>query len=596
MANSIVRRKSKVQRLMRFIWLPLLALAMIGCSDQPERIWLNAPGWNRAGLVANTPLVDPVTMALDDAGNIYLFLFGGDKDAYTPRVIALNRRADVIWDRNYEVALKRPVQSQILWDGGALQLLWISDQKLYNTQLETATGDLLGSPALLSGGVEVASYDIAQDDGGAMAIWYAGSQKSPGLYTLPPGGLSGEATLVDPLGILPNVKYDGAGTLHATWSHYPPDENHPQFFYADYQDGLYVPDQETMVLEPRVGTTRVYGPWLGLDEKDVYLLWTIIPRIGPSAGAAATHFMHFPQGQPDTASSVGQLVIPYTYHLDYQSLPESGLKTGPGVILGPESDGGNSFISELAIDPAQAPEVAIAFHTKLAYLRRKEQGQVSTVLFQDGDPFAYQQISFTPASSGYPAILSDQVGQLYITWLEGGAESGYDVYFSSTAPDIRKVLGGITWDDVGRLGAETLFGFLGGAILAPLALAWVVAPLVVLGLTSMIRREDESFTSPGVIISLTLAIAAYWVSKLALLPTILDYIPFSAWLPFIPSALSLPLQVGVPVLISGLALVVAWRYTYGHERPSPFFFLLIFVAVDGILTMAVYGVTFYGAF
>jgi len=429
-----------------------------------------------------------------------------------------------------------------------------------------------------------------------MAIWYAGSQKSPGLYTLPPGGLSGEATLVDPLGILPNVKYDGAGTLHATWSHYPPDENHPQFFYADYQDGLYVPDQETMVLEPRVGTTRVYGPWLGLDEKDVYLLWTIIPRIGPSAGAAATHFMHFPQGQPDTASSVGQLVIPYTYHLDYQSLPESGLKTGPGVILGPESDGGNSFISELAIDPAQAPEVAIAFHTKLAYLRRKEQGQVSTVLFQNGDPFAYQQISFTPASSGYPAILSDQVGQLYITWLEGGAESGYDVYFSSTAPDIRKVLGGITWDDVGRLGAETLFGFLGGAILAPLALAWVVAPLVVLGLTSMIRREDESFTSPGVIISLTLAIAAYWVSKLALLPTILDYIPFSAWLPFIPSALSLPLQVGVPVLISGLALVVAWRYTYGHERPSPFFFLLIFVAVDGILTMAVYGVTFYGAF
>ncbi len=272
------------------------------------------------------------------------------------------------------------------------------------------------------------------------------------------------------------------------------------------------------------------------------------------------------------------------------------MKTGPGVILRPETNGGNSFISELAIDPAQAPEVAIAFHTKLAYLRRKEQGQVSTLFFQDGEPFAYQQISFTPASSGYPAILSDQAGQLYITWLESGADSGYDVYFSSTAPDIRNVLEGITWGDVGRLGAETLFGFLGGAMLAPLALAWVVAPLVVLGLTSVIRRKDESFTSPGVIISLTLAIAAYWVGKLALLPTIHDYVPFSAWLPFIPSPLNLPLQVGVPVLISGLALVVAWRYTYGHDRPSPFFFLLIFVAVDGILTMAVYGVTVYGAF
>ena len=133
-------------------------------------------------------------------------------------------------------------------------------------------------------------------------------------------------------------------------------------------------------------------------------------------------------------------------------------------------------------------------------------------------------------------------------------------------------------------------------MLAPLALTWVVAPLVVLGLTSVIRRGDERFTSPGVIISLILSIGAYWVSKLALMPTIQDYVPFSAWLPFIPPALSPLLQVGVPLLISGLALAVAWRYTYGHERPSPFFFLLFYVAVDGVLTMAVYGVTFYGAF
>jgi hypothetical protein len=429
-----------------------------------------------------------------------------------------------------------------------------------------------------------------------MTIWYAGSQKAPELYALPPGDPTGEATLVDPLGILPNVQYDGAGTLHATWSHYLPGENHPQFFYAAYEDGLYVPGQETMVLEPRVGTTRIYGPWLGLDERNVYLLWTIVPRLGPSAGMAATYYMHFPPGQPASASSVGQLVIPYTYHLDYQSLPEGGLKTGPSVSLGPESYGGNKFISELVVDPAQATELAIAFHTKLAYLRRKEQGQVSTVFFRNGAPFAYQQISFTPASSGFPAILSDQAGQLYITWLESGAESGYDVYFSSTAPDIRKALGGITWGDVGQLGAETLFGLLGGVALVPLALAWVVAPLVVLGLTSVIRRKDEGFTSPGVIISLALAIAAYWVSKLALMPTIRDYVPFSAWLPFIPSAVYLPLQAAVPLLITGLALAVAWRYTYGRESPSPFFFLLIYVAVDAALTMAVYGVTFYGAF
>ena len=185
---------------------------------------------------------------------------------------------------------------------------------------------------------------------------------------------------------------------------------------------------------------------------------------------------------------------------------------------------------------------------------------------------------------------------MYITWLESGADSGYDVYFSSTAPDIREALGRLTWGDAGQLGPEILFGLLGGVVLVPLALAWIVVPMVVLGVTSVIRRKDERITNLGVIISLALAIAAYWVSKLLLMSTIRDYVPFSAWLPFIPPALNLPLQVGVPLLITGLALGVAWRYTYGSERPSPFFFLLIYAAIDAALTMAVYGVTFYGAF
>jgi hypothetical protein len=584
------------RRLTHIIGLLLLALALSGCSGPAERIWLRAPAWNRAGLLANVPLVDPVTMALDDTGNIHLFLFGGDEDAYYPRVITLNRKAEVVSDRTYETALIRPDQSQILWDGRALQLFWISDQGLYNARVERGTADLSGPPLLLSGDVRVSSYDVAQGTDGVMAIWYAGSQEDPGLYVLPPGDPTGEATLVDRLGILPNVGYDGTGTLHATWTRYPPGENHPQFFYGAYQNGLYVPGQESMVLEPRAGTTRVYGPWLGLDQQDVYLLWTITPRIGPQAGMAATYYMRFPPGQPDAASPVGRLSIPYTYHLDYQSTPNSVLEVGPRVVLGSEASSGNTYISELALDPAPAPELAVAFHTRLEYLRRKEQGQVSAVYFQAGMPVTYQQITFTPASSGFPAILSDQGGQLYITWLENGAESGYDVYFSSTAPDIRKALGSLTWDDVGRLGPEVVFGLMGGAVLVPLALTWVVAPLIVLGVTSVIRRKDESFTSLGVLASLALAIAAYWVSKLLLMSTIADYVPFSAWLPFIPPALSLPLKVGVPLLIAGFALAVAWRYSYGRDRPSPFFFLIFYMAVDSILTMAVYGVTFYGAF
>jgi hypothetical protein len=366
--------------------------------------------------------------------------------------------------------------------------------------------------------------------------------------------------------------------------------------YGAYRGGFYVPGQETTILEPKVGTTRVYGPWLGLDRQQIYLLWTIVPRIGPAAGQAVTHYVHFPPGQPTLASSVRQLLIPYTHRLTYQIAPQGGLNTGPRVLLKPGNASGNSFISELAVNPAVASEFAIAFHTKLEYLRRKEQGQVGTVFFQDGAPTGYQQLSFTPASSGYPAILSDRAGYLYLTWLESGAPSGYLVYFASTAPDLRKALSGLVWDDIGRLAGETIFGILGGVVLLPLALVWIIAPLIVVGLTSVIRRHEERLTSPGVIISLALALAAYWASKLALFPGIEDYVPFSAWLPFIPSTLGLPLRLLVPALITGLALVLAWRYTFDHDRPSVFFFLLIYALIDGALTMAVYGTIFYGAF
>jgi hypothetical protein len=560
-----------------------------------ERVWLNAPGWNRAGLVANTPVVDPVSMALDESGNVYMFIYARDEDGYYPRLIVLNRQAEVVWERTYEMALERPDQSRILWDGQRLQLFWLSPQGLYNAQVETGTGELLSSPVLLSDDVETVSYAVAQDADGTIAVWYAGSQESPGLYALPSGNLIGQAVEVDARGILPDLRYDETGTLHATWTSYPVDQNHPQFFYATYQDGLYIPGQESVVLEPRVGTTRVYGPWLGLDRQNVYLLWTIIPRLGPSAGMGGTYYMHFPRGQPALASPSSQLSIPYTYRLTYETSPEQGLEAGPRVILGSPYFG-NTYLSELAVNRTLAPEQVVAFHTTLEYLRRKEQGQVVTIFFQGGAPVGYQQISFTPASSDFPFILSDQAGQLYITWLVSGAESGYDVYFSSTAPDIRRALSSITWGDVGQLSAETIFGLLGGVVLIPLALAWIIVPLIVLGMTSVLRRKVERFTSPGVVVSLVLAIGAYWLSKLTLMPTIRDYVPFSAWLPFMPPALNLPLQVVVPLLITGLALAIAWRSTYAQDRPSPFFFLIIYATVDAALTMAVYGVTFYGAF
>jgi hypothetical protein len=75
-----------------------------------------------------------------------------------------------------------------------------------------------------------------------------------------------------------------------------------------------------------------------------------------------------------------------------------------------------------------------------------------------------------------------------------------------------------------------------------------------------------------------------------------SYVPFSAWLPPLPAWLGPPLLVATPLACAGLALWMAWRLTYRRAAPSPLFFSLIFIGIDSLLSMAIYGGVFFGAF
>jgi hypothetical protein len=568
-------------------------MLVAACTDSPERLWLKAPGWSRAQLVGRTLVSDPVPVALDDVGRAY-FLLVAEKDGLAyPRVIALDRRLAQVWDRIYDVPLVQANQPQILWNATGLDLFWISNQELYYASLDPA-GTFMGQPALLSGDNRVDSYAVARDADGSTTVWYGGPRQHPGLYALSLEELAEQATLVDAQGIGPDLQYDRAGTLHATWAHYPPGYEDKRLFYAAYPDGVYLPGQGTIVLEPRLGTaTTLAGPRLGLDRQEVYLFWSEVSHAGVEAGKVKTSYIHFPRGQPSLVSPAQPLLIPSAYNLTYLPTSGDGLEAGERVAL---DSRGISSITDLAVNPGQAQELAITFRAHIDYLRRKTQGQISTAFLQDGDAVSYQLLSFTPSDSADPAIIADQTGQLYVTWLEKDASPGSKVFFASTAPEIRGALGTLTWRDLGQLSAETTFGLLGGALLIPLVLVWMLPPLVVVGLTSVIRQEGARFTDLGTLVTLVPAITTYWLTKLLTLPGIRDYVPFSAWLPFIPSWLGALLRWIAPLLFTGLGLLAAWNYTYRRSNPSTLFFVLIFAAVDGVLTVAVYGVLFYGAF
>ena len=158
-----------------------------------------------------------------------------------------------------------------------------------------------------------------------------------------------------------------------------------------------------------------------------------------------------------------------------------------------------------------------------------------------------------------------------------------------------KALAGVTWGDLVRITRETVFGLLSGAVLSPIVvLLWMIAPLIIIFLTSFLRRkDDDKLTGIGTIISLLLAGAVYWAGKLLTVPGISQFVPFSAWIPAIPTWLQAPLQIGVPLAITILAINVAWRFTYRRQLASLLYFASLFAAVDGVLTMAIYGFLFY---
>jgi hypothetical protein len=316
-------------------------------------------------------------------------------------------------------------------------------------------------------------------------------------------------------------------------------------------------------------------------------LWTEVTN-----STLDTQILSFPIDEAASTAGPASIAVPDSAELAYQALPGGSLRAGPRVSL--RRHPGTVSPSGVAVNPVVERELVLAARVQAWHRHGRAAGQISTLFLQDGVPTAYQLLSLTPGGSLAPAVVSDGAGQLYVTWLERVEEPGFAVYVASTAIDVQAALGAVTWRDVGRVGVETLFGLVTGALLAPLALlAWFVAPSLVLALTWVLRRGGESLTDPGARISLAATFVAYWAVKLVTLADARAYVPFSAWVPAIPPWLEGPLQAGVPAAIAFVALGTAWRFAGRSETKSAALCAVVYAAVDSLLTTAVYGVLFY---
>jgi hypothetical protein len=195
-------------------------------------------------------------------------------------------------------------------------------------------------------------------------------------------------------------------------------------------------------------------------------------------------------------------------------------------------------------------------------------------------------------------LASDGARQLYATWIERSEENpGYQVYLASTAGDIRQALSPLTSGDIGRMVVNTVFGMLTGAVFFPVAmLLWLVLPLLILAATWPLRRHSAVITSRWSLISIALALLAYWGVKLVTFARAKYYVPFSGWIPIIPSWLGVVLQIGVPITIAVVAFATASYTVKRIQNKSAVVFVVFYALVDSFLTMAVYGGLLYNAF
>ena len=575
----------------RWLFFALLAFVLTACVAEPSKLWLDAPGWSRGHQIGATTALDPVLPARGEDGALYFLLVADEGLEHHLQFIALDGLGQVAgqWDIHLEAeaAVDEP---KLYWSSEGLSAYWIQDNGLYSLKL-SEDGQAIGKVEKLSGDLLVNHITTAQAPDGRVEVWFSLAAREGGIYRVDP---QGEPQQVAAQGVNPQLQFDQQGGLHAAWVYNEPGDTQYHFFYAYSAEGEYQPGSQREVYATRFSlTSNFVGPDIGFDGEKVYFFWSELVRTGLSAGSTRARFTVLPAGS-EQARQEETLYFPYSYHLNYTQ-PTDWQQRGETAPIGEQSSGQTSNLTDFFTDPeSQGSALILALRGRLPYLRNKESSQVALAFFGGEGVESYQLLSFSRTFSKMPAVWSDEQGYLYATWLEA-ADEGESLYFASTAPAYVTAFSELGTEDYSSMAIDTLLGMFSGLVLIFLPLIWIVAPMIILLLTSPLRRENQSLRAPGVLISLALTLGAYWWSKLAFFPWITEYVPFSAWLPIIPPSWEIPMLIAVPVLIALLGLWAAWNFTFAKDRRSTLFFILIYAGVDGLLTAAIYGVVFYGA-
>jgi hypothetical protein len=481
-----------------------------------------------------------------------------------------------------------------------LHLAWLSRQlgvqRLYHTLVspDGQTGDLL----LLSGESEqVSRFQMYLAPGGDVAfVWVRELEDgSSEIVHVSLDDPSFPVVLVKG-GIDPYVLADGAGAVHLTWL---TDDalTARTIYYAELVGGSR-PELAPTTGIKLTGFTFAeggiyYGPVLGVDERNVYVLWSVQNMGGGLTPTSAFSFyVTFARGEA-ALSRTRTIGIPADARPTYRDLPSTSHGLAELVPLGAGGAGGSDFVNTPATVAGQRGELPVALSV-LTQSRADSQIRLATAILAKGELVGYQLASKSLTASLMPSLAAraatDQEVGLHLAWLDTAGFKEFDVYYATTASEARQWLDRTSTDDLVMGAADLLFGVFSGLGLLPIAgiwtfpaMVWVVVFFIATGREEMVRTPTR--------VGFALAVVLYVGVKILLLPGLYVGTPF---LHRVPAGWAVALGIAVPTLMLCVALAAVYIYARRAERATIFVAYLVFALTDVVLTLVLYSPGFFG--
>ena len=565
----------------------LLASSLTACGIEPAKGRKPSPDWSRAtylGQFAN----GSVSIAVEpDGSRIHLAWPSKIGNQLGIHYLQLNNLAEAITAQDVDLPAGSARSPRLMLAGnGYLHLFWGSrslgepNWQLWHALLDQ-NGVLEGEATLLTpSDARVESYAAVPDgQGGAYVLWAL--QDDAGILGVsmgPDGKLVGDPQEIAGAGTSPVAQVDSTGVRHVAWR----ESNRIVAATLDPAGALVNGPVEVARTGSGTGTSLA-GPQIGLSEGWVYVFWYLQHQSGLEAGTARTEFAAFPTGNP-TLAPARTLTLYRLEALPFQAY--DGYFPLSSYVRPATSD-----LTEFVYRPVplsgERPELAIALNMYQEF-NQDVHAQTAVALFRDGEYVGYEPASKTEALSQEASLAADAAGNLYMAWREGAG--GTRIYFSTTEPTAREELDRLTGQDIMQASLRGSMEGLSGLAMLPFALVWVAPGFFILMILELaIGQEKQSHDVMRALLGT--AIVIYMATKILLFPTILSYVPFSAWLD-IPAGIGPVLRVVVPLAIFGLAFLLAWVVRKRRSESNLVFYATL-VITDAVLTLMVYGVNFW---